>query len=218
MGRSAVERELSALSVARSCASLGARPRTIMYVTGLPREDVIRLLFDEPGSRGQGRLPASPDWLCKRNLFASVEASVFACIFRRMRELRIGPPEALVGAYVRYREWFLSAARKGESADREFLSGPRLNFDRAFCIVCQLDGIWAFPRPSLSLLVCGGCTSHYVAQLSGVDGNPRQCPFCKLLRAYDREPRYQAWFPPRVNPALEALASGLLARWPSSSS
>lgn len=192
-----------------------------MYVTGLPREDVIRLLFNGPRSRAQaqGRRPASPDWLSKRNLFASVEASVFACIFRRMRELGVGPPEALVGAYVRYREWFLSAARKGESRDRELLGCPRLNFDRAFYIVCQLDGIWAFHRPTLSLLVCGGCTSHYVTQLSGVDGNPRQCPFCKLLRAYDREPRYQAWFPPRVNPALEALAPGFLAaRWPSSSS
>ena len=39
-----VERQLRALHLAKECAALGARVRTISHLSGLPRRELLRLL------------------------------------------------------------------------------------------------------------------------------------------------------------------------------
>ena len=47
---------------AKDCCDLGARARTIHYVTGLTPRDVQRLFFTDPNTTPRGRAPDSPEW------------------------------------------------------------------------------------------------------------------------------------------------------------
>jgi hypothetical protein len=163
------------LALARECARLGARARTIAYVTGLSRAEVLRLVFDENEPSKSGKFPKSVDWLHKCNLFEKVEASALVASFRRLRELGMLPADALPGAYRQYR--------------RRFSAGARLDFDRAFDLVCHTDGIWAAAQPGLSLHTCASCSSRYLSSLGSRYLDDRDCPFCKLLQRYERDPR-----------------------------
>src|SRR5215210_7784719 len=158
-----VSRHIRALGIAKECAALGARSRTIEYVTGLPSVDVRRLLF--PDRAPTGRAPASPDWYHGTTLLNRAEASVFLSIYRRIRELGFGPPEALVAGYKHY----LHVC----SVE------PRISFDRAFDLASHIDGIWLCSAGSFALATCPTCSSQYATSGGAAATSNRDCPFCK---------------------------------------
>jgi len=203
METTALDRRMRTLSLARECARLGARARTIAYVTGLSRAEVLRLVFDENEPSKSGKFPKSVDWLHKCNLFAKVEASAIVATFRRLRELGMLPADALPSAYRQYR--------------RRFPHESRLDFDRAFDLVCHTDGIWAAAQPSMTLHTCAACSSRYLSSLGARRLDGRDCPFCKLLRRYYSDPRVRLYLSGAGSarqPGQPALCGEVLDRQP----
>jgi flagellar transcriptional activator FlhC len=203
MKTSHAERHIEALGLAKECAALGARSRTIEFVTGLSHGEVGRLFFSDRSSAPRGRAPASPEWYHSANLLNRVEASIFVSIYRRIRNLGFGPAEALVSGYKHYRQVCTAQLR--------------ISFDRAFDLASHMDGLWLVREPNFSLMTCVSCTSQYVASPSA-NAIADDCPFCKLIRRYRRDPRLQASFPmkpmpeiPRMPLAARAFATGVNA-------
>ena len=194
------ERHIRALAVAKECAAFGARSRTIEYVTGLPHGEVGRLFFADRAAAPRGRPPASPEWYHSANLLNRAEASIFVSIYRRIRELGFGPAEALVSGYSHYLQICNTQ--------------PRISFDRAFDLASHMDGLWLVKAPNFSLLTCPSCNSQYVASLSAGPITNNECPFCKLIRRYPRDPRLQASFPGKPVPDISPvpLAASALAK------
>lgn len=191
------ERHIRALGLAKECAALGARIRTIEYVTGLARGQLGRLFFADRKSAPRGRPPDSPDWYHSANLLNRAEASIFVSIYRRIRELGFGPAEALVSGYKHY-----SAVCRVH---------PRVSFDRAFDLASHMDGLWLVRVPNFSLITCRICTSQYVTSVSAHPGMNHECPFCKLVKRYSRDPRIQTSFPLRALPDVTAMQLGVIA-------
>lgn len=176
-----VARHIRALGVAKECAALGARSRTIEHVTGLGGADVRRLLFDDRASAPPGRAPASPEWFHGATLLDRAEASIFLSIYRRVRDLGFGPADALVAAYKHYLH--VCSTR------------PRVSFDRAFDLASHVDGIWLAVAVSFVLVTCPTCASEYAASPGEDSMTNRDCPFCKLIKRYPRDAGLQASLP-----------------------
>lgn len=191
------ERHIRALGLAKECAAFGARVRTIGYVTGLPHGEVARLFFADRKSAPRGRPPDSPDWYHSANLLNRAEASIFVSVYRRVRDLGFGPAEALVSGYKHYR-----AVCRNQ---------PRISFDRAFDLASHMDGLWLARTSNFSLLNCPACTSQYVTAVSAHPVSNHECPFCKLVTRYPRDPRIQSSFPVRELPDLSSLQLGVIA-------
>lgn len=189
------ERHIQALNLAKECAELGARFRTIVFVTGLTQRTLHDLFFQDGNTTPRGRAPDSPDWYHSANLLNRVEASIVVSLYRRIRNLGFGPPHALTHGYRQYRE----------ACDHH----PRISFDRAFDLVSHVDGIWLSKVINLSLLSCPACSSHYVAAVGAEPISNRECPFCRLVSRYERDPRIQAAFPVRAHVRLDSLDDGL---------
>ncbi len=192
-----VERHIRSLSIAKSCAELGARIRTITYITGLDHNELVRLFFVDEHSAPRGRPPDSPEWYHQANLIEQVEAAIVVTVHCRMRELGFGPAEALVGGFKRYRE--------------QCTQTPRISFDRAFDLVCHTQGIWITDCPHLALATCPCCSSRYLTGLGESPRHSRACPFCKVIKRYQCDKRVQATFPPRSLPAVKSIQFGLLS-------
>src|SRR5258708_35699815 len=93
-----VERHIRSLSIAKTCAELGARIRTITYITGLEHGELVRIFFVDKHSAPRGRPPDSPEWYHqKATLIGKVEAAMVVAVYYRMRDLGFGPTDALVG-------------------------------------------------------------------------------------------------------------------------
>lgn len=187
-----LDRHLRTLELARDCANLGARPRTIIRITGLSRSEVMHLLFEDAPPRS-GKYPESTEWLNKANLFARIEASTFLSIYRDFRERGCEPRDALVGAFPHYRLLFCK--------------DPRVTFDRAFDLVSRTDGLWR-QKPDLSLVACRTCGARYLSSLCfhPVEADP--CPFCKLTSRYDCDKRVRSYLPERALSARWSAQSG----------
>jgi flagellar transcriptional activator FlhC len=192
MAATYAERHIRALGLAKECAALGARSRTIEYVTGLSHAEIIRLFFPDGALAPRGRPPSSPEWYYTANLINKAEASIFVSIYRRIRVLQFGPAEALVSAYKHY----LQVCVK-----------PRISFDRAFDLASRVDGLWIVSAPNFSLMLCPACASQYVDSVGEGPSNNENCPFCKLVKRYAHDPRLQASFPAKASPDL--VESGL---------
>lgn len=175
------ERHIHALALAKECVALGARLRTVGYMTGLPHGQLTHLFFSDCTVAQRGRAPDSPDWYHSANLLNRTEASIFVSIYRRIRELGFGPADALVAGYRHYR-----AVCSHQ---------PRIQFDRAFDLASHLDGLWTVRTPSFSLATCPVCKSQYVTSVGAAPATNHECPFCKLLDRYRRDPRIQTCFP-----------------------
>lgn len=188
------ERHIRALALAKECVALGARIRTVAYVTGLPHGQLTHLFFSDCTLAQRGRAPDSPDWYHSANLINRTEASIFLSIYRRIRELGFGPTEALVAGYRHY----LTVCR----------NHPRIHFDRAFDLASHMDGLWTVRTPSFSLVTCPTCTSQYVTSVSAHPTTNHECPFCKLVKRYRRDPRLQTSFPVNALPDIAAIQSG----------
>lgn len=197
MDTSYAERHIRALGLAKECAALGARIRTMEYVTGLTRGQLGRLFFADRKSAPRGRPPDSPDWYHSANLLNRTEASIFVSTYRRIRELGFGPAEALVSGYKHY----LAVCRVH----------PRISFDRAFDLASHMDGLWIVRVPNFSLLTCPVCASQYVTSVSAHPVTNHECPFCKLVNRYPRDPRIQMSFPASALPDVTAIQLGVIA-------
>lgn len=197
METSYAERHIKSLSLAKTCAELGARIKTIMYITGLGHHELVRLFFVDEHSAPRGRPPASPEWFHQANLIEKVEASIFCSIFERVSALGYGPADALVGAYKTYRD--------------QCSHPPRISFDRAFDLVCHMKGIWAQNERHFSLNICRACHSQYLAALGESTTCEHGCPFCKLLKRYPSDKRVQTSFSPSSAPHVSPTDFGLLA-------
>jgi hypothetical protein len=191
------ERRIRSLKIAKDCAELGARFRTICCITGLTNREVNNLFFADSQSIPRGRPPESPEWYHSANLLNRVEASIVISTYRRIRDLGFAPAEALVAGYRHYQ----AACRQR----------PRVSFDRAFDLVSHVDGLWLATKPNLSLLTCDNCEAQYVATASTHPVSSQDCPFCKLLARYRLDARIQAAFPLRDLSDQATLESSLLA-------
>jgi flagellar transcriptional activator FlhC len=176
-----IDREIRALSLARSCAALGARVRTISHISGLLPRTVLRLLFPDHRAIPRGRCPDSREWYHGANLLHRAEASIVMALYRRLRVGGFGGGDALLGAYRQYRALCHPP--------------PRISFDRAFDLAAHTDGLWLTRDASFSVLVCDQCHCEFLVPVGAVASCNERCPFCGLLRRYRTDPRIQASFP-----------------------
>lgn len=198
MDCSYVVRHIKSLTLAKECVELGARTKTVSYITGLDQHELRRMFFVDEQSAPRGRAPESEDWYLQPNLIKKVEASVFASLFARIHRMGFSHPDALVGAYRAYLE--------------RCSCQPRINFDRAFDLVCHLYGIWlkSGQRPDMCLKACALCSSQYIALIGDCTISDGDCPFCKLVKRYSYDKRLQDTFPMRVPPRSSRSQVGLL--------
>jgi flagellar transcriptional activator FlhC len=191
------ERHIRALALAKACVALGARIRTVSYVTGLPHGQLTQLFYSDCTLSQRGRAPDSSEWYHSANLLNRTEASIFLSIYRRIRDLGFGPTDALVAGYRHY----LTVCR----------TRPRIHFDRAFDLASHMDGLWTARTPSFSLVTCPTCTSQYVTAVCAHPATNHECPFCKLVHRFRRDPRLQTSFPVNTLPDITAIPSSVLA-------
>lgn len=190
------DRHLRAVQLAKDCAVLGARARTIHCITGLPPREIQRLFFNDPQATPRGRPPASQDWYHSANLLFRADSSIFVATYRRLRTTDFSAGDALVGAYRHY---------------QMVCQAPyRISFDRAFDLASHTDGIWIAKSSSFSVVTCPICGSEFLAAVGTVPTGD-VCPFCKLVRRYGTDPRVQSSFPtrPLLDPA--AFQLGMMA-------
>lgn len=153
---------IRALETARHCAELGARQRTVAWVTGLASGFILRTLYDKQTRAPKGRPPYKDDFYFRATLRVKVEASSFAVKYRALVVAGYLPSESLVAAY------------------RHYLSltpAPTFCFDEAFYLVAHLDGIWAARSSTLQLGLCRRCDSQHLVAIGSLA--PHGCPFCK---------------------------------------
>ena len=175
------ERRLRSLTLARDCAVLGARTRTIHHVSGLSAREAQRLFFPDPAKTPRGRAPDSPEWYYGSNLLHQVEASLLVAVYRRLRSAGFEPGEALVGAYRHY---------------QSFCHSPyRISFDRAFDLASHTDGIWTTKERSFAVVTCRLCGSDHIAPLGASSEHADECPFCRVVQRHDADPRVRGSFP-----------------------
>lgn len=157
------ETRIRSLETARECVRLGARQRTIAWVTGLPTSFIFHKVFDAEHRAPRGRPPYSEDFIFRSPLRVQAEAGAFASKYRRLTTEGFAHARALVTAFKHY---------------LTVVPSPSISFDAAFFLVSNLDGIWAATAPSLDLGRCRrcGCT-HILAR--GASSQDR-CPFCKV--------------------------------------
>ena len=197
MNTNYAERHIRALGLAKECAALGARIRTIEYVTGLAHGEIGRLFFPDRASAPRGRAPDSPDWYHNANLLNRAEASIFVSIYRRIRKLGFDPAQALVSGYKHYLQ--VCSVR------------PRIGFDRAFDLASHMDGLWIVRAQNFSLITCPTCASQYVTSISAKLVSNNECPFCKLVKRYPRDSRIQTSFPLKALPDVIAMEFGVIS-------
>ncbi|MBB3122190.1 FlhC family transcriptional regulator [Pseudoduganella violacea] len=182
-----MDTHIRALQLAKSCVALGARIRTVSRITGLSMS-LLRDYFYREVPSASGRWPESCDWYHLGSTIERAEASVFGAICATLlAEQLCRPGEALVAAYRMYAERCTAA--------------PRISFERAFNLVCDLEGIWNCSSPQLALRACAICHSRYLVSLGDCSGDQSGCVFCKLLKRYWRDTRIQAHYLPLAAPA-----------------
>lgn len=200
MPGSRINQRMRALALARDCAQLGARIRTIHHLTGLRPRELQYLLFNAHTLPPRGRAPDSREWYHSANLLCRTEASIVIANFVRLRHLGFQGAEALVAAYRYYQSMYQPPWR--------------ISFDRAFDLAAHTEGVWIAKSPSFLLNACQRCGSEFLDTLGATDSAARPCPFCQLLDRHGRDPRLTAAVaivPPisedimvHLGPALEA--------------
>jgi len=178
------QRHIRALALATECAELGARIRTIQLLTGLSPSQLHHLFRHPLGGPRRGRHPDSSEWYHTANLLCRTEASIVVVLYRRLAARGIDPPLALIGAYRHYIGFCKTP--------------PRISFDRAFDLVAHTTGRWFVTGRSFSVFTCPACHSEYLTCLSLAPLTNHECPFCRLLNRYAKDPRIQAAYPRRT--------------------
>jgi len=159
------DKGVRSLETARECALLGARKRTIAWITGLPPTFILRNVFDQENPAPCGRPPYTEDFVFRAPLRLQAAASAFAVKYHALTTDGFTPAHSLLAAFRHY---------------RSFADAPAFCFDEAFYLVCNLDGIWASGARKLQLTRCRRCGSKHLAPWGST---PSQgCPFCKALQ------------------------------------
>lgn len=187
-----IEQRMRALALARDCAELGARVRTIHHITGISARELVRLLFTQREQPPRGRAPDTREWYHSANLLCRTESSVIASNFRRLRAMGIAAGEALVCAYRYYQSVYQPP--------------PRISFDRAFDLASHTDALWIATASSFMLVECKRCGSEYLDAIGSNAREARHCPFCRLVRRVEVDPRIRESFshPAVMDPQVAA--------------
>lgn len=156
---------LRALRTARQCAQLGARQRTIAYLTGLPAGYILRAVYSPEHPAPKGRPSYNADFYFRSSARVRVAASQLALRYRALIRDGILPAQALIAAFRFIRSTFPTTT---------------IAFDEAFFLVCNLDGIWAATTRTLDLLHCTECDRHYLASAGETHApGSSSCPLCR---------------------------------------
>lgn len=190
-----IDRRVRALALSRDCAELGARVRTIHHITGIGTRELVRLLFTERSQPPRGRAPDTREWYHAANLLCRTEASVIVSNFRRLREMDIGAGEALVCAYRYYRSVYRAPYR--------------ISFDRAFDLASHTEGLWIASVQTFALAECKTCGSEFLDAPGSRVQSSTPCPFCRLVRRVELDPRVRESFP-RPSPIDQEIANRLI--------
>lgn len=188
---SCIDLRMRALELARDCATLGARVRTIHHLTGLRPREQLHLLFTDSKRPPRGRAPDTREWYHKANLLYQTEASVVIANFRRLRCMGFAATEALISAYRYYQSIYLPP--------------HRISFDRAFDLAANTEGRWIAKFSSFHVLMCPRCGSEYLDSVGAGVSSDWHCPFCRLVDRHKREPRLTASFPSMPATSAEAV-------------
>lgn len=183
---------IKSLETARECVRLGARRRTIAWITGLPPSFILRSVFDDRHRAPRGRPPYTEDLVFRSPLNVQAEIGMFATKYRRLTGEGLATSQALITAFKHY----LSV-----------VPAPSVSFDEAFFLVSNLDGIWAAAARTLELGHCRRCGCQHVLPRGAVPAHG--CPFCKSRRsvAQDMAPERAATIlSPGASPAADELA------------
>jgi flagellar transcriptional activator FlhC len=187
-----IERRLGALALARDCALLGARVRTIHYLTGLPLRELKQLLFADNVEPPRGRPPDTRDWYHVASLPHRVDASILVATFERLRAQGFGAAEALVAAYRYYR------SLRGDAA--------RIGFDRGFDLAANTAGLWITRTACFRIRRCSKCHEFLDGlTVTGATTGVTACPICKLVERVPRDARLAAALPSLPTPAERAI-------------
>lgn len=190
-----VELCMRTLALARDCAALGARVRTIHHLTGLRPRDLHRLLFTEHAPPPRGRAPDTRDWYHTANLLCRIEASVIVSNFRRLRVMGFSAADALVASYRYYQSVYRPPYR--------------ISFDRAFDLASHTEGLWIAKSSVFQVQQCLRCGSEYLAAIGAAPRADRLCPFCQLINRHERDPRLTASVAVPVDGSSEAISDWL---------
>lgn len=171
---------IRSLQLASACVELGARIQTVSLVTGLRTAELRRLFYSDVPS-ASGRRTDLCNWYHEANIVLRAEACVFANISSTLiTQLECAQGEALVQAYRLYRE--------------QCIATPRLSFERAFNVQCNLQGVWTTNTPQLSLRSCRHCGSRHLAAVGDVTSDLDGCVICKLVKSFHRRPHQRSSF------------------------
>lgn len=193
------DRHLSAIQRAKQLAALGARLRTIQFVTGIPPRQAQRLFFPDAKLIPRGRAPDSAEWYHGANLILRADACIIGAKYHQLRRQGLHAADALILAYQAY---------------CAVTTAPhRISMDRAFNLVSHIEGIWLARSPSLSLLTCPDCGCGFLAAMGTVARPGEPCPFCKLVQRVQVDHRIQASYPVRPAPNATQLQLNMLSRF-----
>jgi hypothetical protein len=160
---------LRSLETARECASLGACPRTIGWLTGLSSTMIREQVFDAAHRARRGRPPYTEDFIFRASSHIRSQLGCFAAQYERLSMAGFGPAACLIAAYRHY---------------LSFSPGPAFSFDQAFFLVSSLAGIWACRQSTLELARCPRCMACLLVARGTL--HAPACAFCRD-RAQPRE-------------------------------
>ena len=144
---------------------LGARQRTIAWLTGLPTSFIFHNIYDAEHLPPRGRPPYTEDFIYRASLRVQAEVGIFAAKYRLLTAEGIAPAQALITAFKHY---------------RSVIPQPSFSFDEAFFVASSLDGIWAASTRTLELGACRRCGCLYLLPLGAAPA--AGCPFCRPRR------------------------------------
>jgi Flagellar transcriptional activator (FlhC) len=142
---------------------LGARQRTIAWVTGLPTSFIFHNVFDAVHRAPRGRPPYSEEFIFRSSLRVQAEASAIASKYRLLTTEGFVHSRALITAFKHY---------------LSMVPSPSVSFDEAFFLVSNLDGIWAATKSTLDLGRCRRCGCRHILPRGAASHDG--CPFCKV--------------------------------------
>jgi hypothetical protein len=156
---------IRSLETARECVRLGARQRTIAWLTGLPTSFIFHNIYDADHLPPRGRPPYAEDFIFRSPLRVQAEVGMVAAKYRRLTAEGIAPAQALITAFRHY---------------RSVIRHPSFSFDEAFFVVSNLDGIWAASTRTLELGACRRCGCLHLLPHGAVPA--AGCPLCRPRR------------------------------------
>lgn len=162
---------IRSLETARECVRLGARQRTIAWLTGLSTSFIFHKVYDADHLPPRGRPPYAEDFIFRASLKVQAEVGIFAAKYRLLTAEGIVPAQALITAFRHH---------------RSVVHQPSFSFDEAFFVVSNLDGIWATATRTLELGACRRCGCLHLLPSGAAPAVG--CPFCRPRRGDGTNP------------------------------